>query len=83
MNLAQLRVAEEQFELSITNFHLLCRTGQCDLKFVFEKDVQIFSNWWGWEQRWSHFIKEMRMGNCSSKVHTAKVEMFSDHQKKT
>lgn len=81
--LAQFRVAEQQFELSITNFHLLCRTGQCDVKFVFErKDVQTFSNRWGWEQKWSHFIKEIRMGNCSSKDHTAKVEMFSDHQKK-
>lgn len=83
MILAQLRVAEERFELSITNFHLLCRMGQCDVKFVFEKDAQAFSNTWRWEQRWSHFIREMRMGNCSSEVHTAEVEMLSDHQKKT
>ena len=79
--LAQLRVAEEWSELSITNFPLVCRMGQCDVKFVFEKDVQTFSNRWGWEQTWSRFINEMRMGNCSSKVHTAEV-MFSDHQKK-
>lgn len=45
--LDQPRVAEEWFELSITNFHLLCRTGQCDIKFVFEKDVQTFSKRWG------------------------------------
>lgn len=53
--------------------------GQCDVKFVFERDIQSFSNRWGWEQRWSHFIKESRVGNCSSKVHTAEVEMFRHH----
>lgn len=82
MTLAQLRVAEEWFELNITNFHLLCRMGQCDVKFVFERDVQTFSNRWGWEQRWSYLIKEMRVGNGSSKIYTAKVEMFSHHWKK-
>lgn len=86
ITLAQLRGAEEWFELSVINFHLLCRMGQCDVKFVFERDIQSFSNRWGWEQRWSHFIKEMRVGNCSSKVHTAEVDMFRhywEEKKKT
>lgn len=44
--MAQLRVAEERFELSITNFHLVCRMIQCNIKLVFEKDVQTFCSRW-------------------------------------
>ena len=65
ITLAQLRGAEEWFELSVINFHLLCRMGQCDVKFVFERDIQSFSNRWGWEQRWSHFIKEENVSSES------------------
>lgn len=82
MTLAQLRVAEEWFEFSITNFHLLCRMGQCDAKFVSERDVQTVSSRWGWEQRWRYLIAEMRVGNGSSKIHTAEVEMLSHRWKK-